>query len=83
MILSNISRWHLHVERIIALIEKFGINWDDIINVFTVTKYNASANLHYLGTFLNNLSHSKHLRRYTKYFIKYVQIQSSQISSPS
>lgn len=64
MILSNVSRWQTHVDRIMSMIEKCGFNWDDIINVFTVTNYNsAGANLDYLGTFLSNMSRAKDLRR--------------------
>lgn len=65
MILSNITRSAVLVDRIVALIEKSSYNWDQIVHAFAYAKtYNTKgANLHYLGPVLSNLTQSKIFRR--------------------
>lgn len=63
MILSNLTRPHAFVDRIIALIEKTDFTWTVILNAFTTNNYNSTgAKLHYLGPVFSNLSQSKKMR---------------------
>ncbi|XP_015593527.1 protein HGH1 homolog isoform X1 [Cephus cinctus] len=65
MIMSNMSRSHGLVDRIIHLIEKSNYTWDALVAAFTAQKYNnKGANLHYLGPVFSNLSQSPSVRKY-------------------
>ncbi|KAJ8679102.1 hypothetical protein QAD02_014889 [Eretmocerus hayati] len=65
MILSNITRPRLFVERVLTLAEKLEFSWNLILNAFTTNNYNTTgAKLHYLGPVFSNLSQSKKMRSY-------------------
>lgn len=59
MILNNMTRLLHLMDRVVTLVEKSNYTWEDIVAVFTVTRYNkAGASLHYLAYVINNISRS-------------------------
>lgn len=61
------------MDKVVDLIDKAGIGFDSLVNVFTKTKHNQNgANLHYLGPVFSNLSQSVAVRRYLLDRNKYV-----------
>ncbi|XP_017879857.1 protein HGH1 homolog isoform X2 [Ceratina calcarata] len=65
MILNNMTCLLHLMDRVVTLVEKSNYTWEDIVAVFTVTKYNkAGANLHYLAYVINNVSRSPRVRSY-------------------
>ncbi|KAK0167625.1 hypothetical protein PV327_004997 [Microctonus hyperodae] len=65
MILSNLTRPAVLVDRIVTLTEKANYNWNQIVHAFAYANtYNTKgANLHYLGPVLSNLSQSLIVRK--------------------
>lgn len=65
MILSNITRVHDLVNRVVSYIEENIDNWNAIISAFVSRGYNTqNAELHHLASVINNLSQSSCVRRY-------------------
>lgn len=65
MILSNLTRCSHLIEKVVDLIEEYGKDLDELINVFTKIGYNKNgAKLHYLGPVLSNLSQSHRVRMF-------------------
>ncbi|XP_034946105.1 protein HGH1 homolog [Chelonus insularis] len=65
MVLSNMTRPSILVDRIVALTEKVNCKWDQIVYAFAYAdKYNTKgAKLDYLGPVLSNLSQSAIVRK--------------------
>lgn len=65
MILTNITRVHNLVDRVVSLIEESdGNTWNAVISAFVSKDYNQNAELHHLASVINNLSQSSCVRRY-------------------
>lgn len=65
MILSNLTRPSALIEKVVDFILDSGIQWDEIVSVFTKNNYNKKkANLHYLGPMFSNLTQSSRVRKY-------------------
>lgn len=65
MILSNLTRPTQFTDKIIDCIEKSNRTFDDYIGIFTKPKYNKKgASLHYLASFLSNLTQNVRVRNH-------------------
>ncbi|XP_033210904.1 protein HGH1 homolog isoform X2 [Belonocnema kinseyi] len=64
MILSNMTRPSVFVDRILALFDKTGYSWDSIIAAFCKKGDTNCATSHYLGPVFSNLSQSPKVRRH-------------------
>lgn len=65
MILSNLTRPSALVEKVVDFILNSGVQWDEIVSVFTKNNYNKKgAKLHYLGPMFSNLTQSSRVRKY-------------------
>ncbi|XP_014204089.1 protein HGH1 homolog [Copidosoma floridanum] len=63
MILSNMTRPKIFVDRIIILVEKLELSWNDLLNALTKNNYNSvGAKLHYLGPIFSNITQSRRMR---------------------
>lgn len=65
MILSNVTRFHNLVDRVISFIEQSDWTWNTILGALVSKNYNTqNAKLHYLALVICNLTQSSHVRRY-------------------
>lgn len=65
MILSNLTRTPENVDKVMDFIENSDFGLDDLIGIFTKNNYNKNgANLHYLASFLANLSQNSRFRKF-------------------